>query len=220
MPSLGLSSLTELIAAYGYYAVFIIVMLESSGIPLPGETALVTAAIYAGTGHQLNIFLVVAAAAFAAMIGDNIGYWAGRRWGFGLLQRHFDEANLKLGQYIYFRYGGVIVFFGRFVAVLRAFAAILAGANHYAWPHFLLFNAAGGFVWACLFGFSAFLLGEEVHRLSGLFGAAMLGLAALCLGLAALLLRRQRERLLAEAELAFPGPLRTPTTARRRQSTT
>jgi membrane protein DedA with SNARE-associated domain len=216
MPSLGLSSLAELIAAYGYFAVFIIVMLESSGIPLPGETALVTAAIYAGTGHQLNIFLVIAAAALAAVIGDNIGYWAGRRWGFGLLQRHFDEANLKLGQYIYYRYGGVIIFFGRFVAVLRAFAAILAGANHYAWSRFLLFNAAGGLAWACLFGFSAFLLGEEVHQLSGLFATAMLALAALCLVLASLLLRRQRERLLAEAELAFPGPLRDPAAVSRR----
>jgi membrane protein DedA with SNARE-associated domain len=215
MPALGLASLAELIATYGYVAVFVLVMLESSGLPLPGETALVTAALFAGRGHGLNIVAVIAAAASAAVIGDNIGYWAGRRWGFGLLERHFDEANLKLGQYIFFRYGGAIVFFGRFVAVLRAFAAILAGANQYAWPHFFFFNALGGLIWACLFGFAAYSLGEAVHRFSGLFGATMLALAAIAAILASIFLKRERARLLIEAERMFPGPLRGPTGPRR-----
>jgi membrane protein DedA with SNARE-associated domain len=214
VPSPGLASLAELIASYGYFAVFVLVMLESSGLPLPGETALVTAALYAGAGHGLNIVVIVAAAAVAAVVGDNIGYWVGRRWGFGLLERHFDDANLKLGQYIFFRYGGAIVFFGRFVAVLRAFVAILAGANQYVWPRFFFFNAAGGLLWACLFGFAAYSLGEAIHRFSFLFGAGLFAVTAVGFILASVVVSRQRDRLLAEAERQFPGPLQRPKTSR------
>src|SRR5258708_26747475 len=125
-------------------------MLESAGVPLPGETILVSAAAFAGNKHSLDIWYVIAAAAGGAIFGDNIGFWVGREFGTSLLSRWgyligLDERKRKLGQYYLFaRHGGKIVFFGRFVALLRAFAALLAGANGLSPLRFLIFNAAGG----------------------------------------------------------------------------
>ncbi len=117
--------IAELIANYGYIAIFVIITLESAGVPCPGETVLISAAVYAGSTGNLNIGLVIAAAAAAAILGDNVGYWAGRRWGMPLLLRYghliaLDHGRLKLGQYLFRRHGGKIVFFGRFTAMLRA----------------------------------------------------------------------------------------------------
>ena len=124
----------DLVQTYGLWLVFVLIMLESMGVPLPGETALVSAAIYAGTTHGIGIVPVVVVAAIAAMVGDNIGYLIGRTVGFSLLVRygryvHLDEGRLKVGHYLFLRHGGKIVFFGRFVALLRALAALLAGTN-------------------------------------------------------------------------------------------
>jgi membrane protein DedA with SNARE-associated domain len=143
----------HLIGHYGYGAIFLIVMLESAGIPMPGETILVTAAVYAGTKHALDIRGVIAAAAGGAILGDNIGFWVGREFGESLLEKWghlvgLDARKRMLGRYLFARYGGLIVFFGRFVALLRAFAALLAGANGLAPWRFFAFNAAGGIVWA------------------------------------------------------------------------
>jgi membrane protein DedA with SNARE-associated domain len=112
----------------------VIVMLESAGIPMPGETILVTAAVYAGTRHALDIRWVIAAAAGGAILGDNIGFWVGREFGEPLLEKWghlvgLDARKRMLGRHLFARYGGSIVFLGRFVALLRAFAALLAGAN-------------------------------------------------------------------------------------------
>src|SRR5206468_5657823 len=151
------------ITQYGYFAVFVIVALESAGVPLPGETALVTAAIFAGQG-ALNIEAVIGCAAVAAILGDNMGYWVGREFGFPLLYRYghvlpIDEGKLKVAQYLFLRHGGKIVFFGRFVAILRTFVAFLAGVNKLQYGRFLIFNALGGVVWATLFGLGGYFLG-------------------------------------------------------------
>jgi membrane protein DedA with SNARE-associated domain len=142
------ASAQHLVGQYGYGAVFLLVMLESAGIPMPGETVLVSAAVYAGTRHGLDIRGVIAAAAAGAIIGDNIGFWVGREFGEPLLERWGDLIGLDsrkrmLGRYLFARYGGSIVFFGRFIALLRAFAALLAGANALSPWRFLIFNAAG-----------------------------------------------------------------------------
>ena len=145
--------LADLISAHGYWIVAIIVAVESMGIPAPGETALVTAAIFAGTTHRLDIVWVILAAAVGAIVGDNIGYMLGRRFGYSLLLRYgklvrIDEKRIKLGQYLFRRHGGKVVFFGRFIALLRAAAAVLAGTNCMDWRRFLFFNASGGVLWA------------------------------------------------------------------------
>jgi len=154
------SGLTHLLVTYGYWAVLLFVAIESTGIPFPGETMLLVAAIAAGTTHQLSIAFVIMAAASGAILGDNLGFWVGREGGYRLLRRYgryirLEERRLKLGQYLFLRHGGKVVFFGRFVAVLRAWAAFLAGTNRMRWPRFLLFNALGGIIWATLYGLGA-----------------------------------------------------------------
>lgn len=160
-----------LIQTYGLWVLFTLVMLESMGIPLPGETALVTAALYAGSTHQIGVAWVVLVAAMAAIMGDNIGYFVGRSIGVRLVARYgryvrLDESRLKVGQYLFLRHGGKIVFFGRFVALLRTYAALLAGVNRMSWPHFLIMNALGGICWALLFGGGAYLFGSQVKRVA------------------------------------------------------
>jgi len=203
----------HLIESYGYGAVFVLVALEAMGAPLPGESALIAASIYAGTTHKLNPYLIVLAAAAGAIIGDNAGYWIGRELGFRLLVRFgrhigLEESKLKLGQYLFIRHGAKIVFFGRFVAVLRTFAALLAGANRMDWRRFMLWNAAGGSVWAALYGMGGFLLGKEVERVSGPLRWTAIGLGILAVIGSAIFLRRNFKRLEEAAVRALPGPLR------------
>jgi membrane protein DedA with SNARE-associated domain len=200
------------LAHYGPWAVFVLVALESAGVPMPGETALVTAAVLAGHSHEGSIALIVAAAAGGAIFGDNIGFWIGREFGLRLLIRHgprfgLDEDRLRLGQYLFARFGGAIVFFGRFVAVLRAFAAVLAGANKVEPWRFFLYNAAGGILWATIFGLGGYVLGAQFHRIAGPFGAACFVVAAGLIFLGWRHFRRNEQRLIEAARRALPGPL-------------
>jgi membrane protein DedA with SNARE-associated domain len=168
--------------AYGYWAVFLFVAMESMGVLLPGEAILVSAAIYAGDTHNMRIDLIVAAAALGAIFGDNVGFWIGRTLGVRALEKYgsavgLDDRKLKLGQYLFIRWGGTVVFFGRFVALLRVLTALLAGANKLEPGRFFLFNAAGGIVWACLFGFGGYLFGAAIHDVAGPLGWTALTLA-------------------------------------------
>lgn len=205
-------TLTGVVASYGYYAVFLVIALESAGVPMPGETVLVSAAIYAGTKHGLDIRLVVLAAAAAAILGDNLGFWVGRRYGQGLLTRHgprggLDQRKQQLGRFLFKRYGGAIVFFGRFVALLRTYSALLAGANGLRPVTFFLWNAAGGITWACLFGFGGYLLGKGLERVAGPLGWIALALAVIGGVLLWRFYKRHEERLLdaVEREMAREG---------------
>ena len=199
------------LATYGYFAILVIVGMESAGIPMPGETVLVAAAILAGEG-KLQLWGVIGAAAAGAIIGDNCGYWVGREFGFRIAYRYgryvnLDERRLKLGQYLFLKHGGKIVFFGRFVAVLRAFAAFLAGVNRFNWERFFFFNAAGGVVWATIFGAGGFWLGRAFEAYTRPVGVAALAAAVVAFFLGARFVRHHEQALEAEAEKAFPGPL-------------
>jgi membrane protein DedA with SNARE-associated domain len=213
--SLGLFSdayVQQLIQAYGLWVVFFVVMAESMGVPMPGETTLVAAALYAGSTDRIDPYLLVAVAAAGAVVGDNIGYVIGRTLGLRLLLRYgsyvnLTEARLKLGHYLFLRHGGKIIFFGRFIALLRTFAPVLAGANEMPWPRFLLFNALGGICWSALFGFGAYAFGDEVVRIAGPFAAAMVAAAVLVAGLGVFYLRRHEQELQQRVERMFPGPL-------------
>lgn len=199
------AQISALLSAYGYGLVVVVVALESAGVPLPGETVLVSAAVYAGTTHNMNIAGVIGAAAAGAIVGDNIGFWIGREAGPPILERFGDMVGLdarrrKLGQYLFLRYGGAIVFFGRFVAFLRAYAALLAGVNRLEPLRFFVFNATGGVAWATIFGLGGYALGASFHRIAGPFGLAMLALAIVALVAGWRFYRHHEERLLDEAE--------------------
>jgi membrane protein DedA with SNARE-associated domain len=172
MELLSPSWMHELIRAYGLWVLFIVIMLESTGVPMPGETALVTAALYAGSTHQISLTSIVLAASIAAIFGDNIGYLIGRSIGIRLIVRYgsyvrLNHTRLKVGQYLFLRHSGKIVFFGRFVAILRTYAAMLAGINRMPWRLFLAMNALGGVCWALVFGVGAYLLGGQFERIAG-----------------------------------------------------
>jgi membrane protein DedA with SNARE-associated domain len=206
------NTLIELLATYGYLAVFFFIAIESTGIPFPGETMLITAAIYAGHTHRLNIVLVVAFAAAGAIIGDNLGFAIGRWGGYRLLRRYgkyirLHERRLKLGQYLFLQHGGKVVFFGRFVAILRTYAAFLAGTNRMPWWRFLVFNAAGGILWAALYGTGAYLLGTQIHNLSRTATIVGAILAVIAIVAFFVFLRRNEQRLMEEADKAIPDPL-------------
>ena len=179
-------------------------MLESIGLPLPGESLMIAAALYAATTHRLDIAFLVPVAAAGAIIGDQIGYFLGRWIGFRVLARWgrkigLNEDRLSLGRYLFRRYGPMVVFFGRFVALLRTFAAVLAGANRMPWHTFLLWNALGGIGWTSLYGFGAYLLGDAVKRVSGPIGIGMGVVGAIVLIAAFLFIKRNEHRLLEEA---------------------
>jgi membrane protein DedA with SNARE-associated domain len=207
-----LGDIPALIAAYGYGLILILVMLESLGLPLPGETTLITASIYAGATHDLTLIGIIVAAVAGAVIGDNIGFWIGDKVGSRLLIRFgprlgLTPAKIKLGQYLFMRHGGKVVFFGRFVAVLRALAAFLAGVNRMPWLRFFAFNVAGGIVWATLYACAAYVLGTRIHTMAGPVGFASLLLAAAFLVWLFLFMRQHETPLEQEAERAIPGPL-------------
>jgi membrane protein DedA with SNARE-associated domain len=205
-------ALDHLIATYGYGAIAIVIGLESMGIPLPGETILVLAAIYAATHVDLNIWFVATAAAAGAIMGDNIGYWLGLRFGYPLIRRYghlvgLTDGRIKLGQYLFLRHGAKVVFLGRFVALLRILVAFLAGANRMQWQIFLVANATGGVIWAFVFALGGYALGTVVFEFEGALRPILLAVAALVFFGCGFLLRHFEEQLQVKAEQALPGPL-------------
>ncbi len=146
--------MTHLLISYGLILLFGAVAIESAGIPVPGETALITAAILA-TPHQhhYSIVSVIAVASAGAIVGDNVGYWLGRKGGRALIERwgpakRYADKALPPAERFFEKHGAKAVFFGRFIAFLRVTAAWLAGISHMSWWRFLLWNAAGGILWA------------------------------------------------------------------------
>ena len=191
----------------------LIVALESTGVPVPGETGLITAAVFAGTTHRLNIWFVLLAAVVGAIAGSSIGYVIGRTLGHRFLIKygatlHMNERRIKLGQYLFQRHGGKVVFFGRFVAILRALASILAGVNYMDPRRFLFFNTAGAIVWSLVFGLAAYSLGHELERLRRPAAIALTAVAVLAVAGGFWFIRRHEAALEAEAEKALPGPVR------------
>ncbi|HEY7894675.1 MAG TPA: DedA family protein [Gemmatimonadaceae bacterium] len=192
-------SFLQLLRTYGYGLLFLVVALESLGVPVPGETALVAAAALAARGH-MKIALVVAVAAAAAIIGDASGYWIGRRGGIAFVRRfgkfvRMDDAKLAHVRRFFERHGAKTVFFGRFIALLRTWAALFAGMGEMPYGQFTLYNASGGIVWAAVFGTVGYLFGRNLERLQNIVGDASWALAAVIVaaGVALWIWRRRRE---------------------------
>jgi len=205
--------LEQIISTQGYWAVGLVVGLESMGLPLPGETILVLAALYASATHGLDIWGVIGAAIAGAIIGDNIGYLLGRRVGYQLLLKWgpglgITDDKIKIGQYMFIQHGVKAVFFGRFIAVLRILAAFLAGLNRMCWKRFLIANAVGGVIWAMIFGLGAYTFGKSLLQVKGPLGVVFLIIAVAAFFIGLRFVRAHEAQLREAAERALPGPLR------------
>jgi membrane protein DedA with SNARE-associated domain len=194
----SLINVDHLIEVAGYPLLFLLVMGETSGVPIPGETALITAAVLASRG-KLQIEWVIALAATAAIVGDNIGYLIGRKGGRWLLERpgRFHRQRLEVlrtGEPFFKRHGPKAVYFGRFVLGLRVWASWLAGATRMPWRSFVLWNALGGITWATGIGLLAYFLGSSAGNAIEAFGIYGLVAALVAVVSAVVLHRRARRR--------------------------
>src|SRR3954453_4578010 len=198
--------MASLVSDYGLFLLFVLVAMESAGIPLPGETALVAAGVLAARG-DMDVVAVIAVAATAAIVGDNIGYWAGRlggrrllqRW--GPLERHASRV-LPWSERFFERHGGKTIFLGRFVAVLRVTAAWVAGISKMHWWLFFLWNAAGGIVWAVTVGLVAYYAGHAAAAAISRYGLIAGVAIVVLLVVGAFVFRFVRRRMLrAESEV-------------------
>jgi len=202
----------HLIETYGYWAVFFLVGLESFGVPLPGETALIAAATYAGATHRLSGAAIFGIAAAAAIIGDTCGYWIGNKGGYRLLLRYghivrFDEPKVKVARYLFDNHGGKVVFFGRFVSVLRTYAAFLAGTTRMRYRRFLVFNVSGGIIWAGVYTLAGYFFGHTLSKLSTPIDLTLIAAAVAAIVAGVLITRRHYAELLRKAQVAYPEPL-------------
>ncbi len=182
---LSTETLSELLRTWGYGIIFVAMLLENAGLPLPGETVTLLGGYAAGSG-QLQVLGVMAAAAAGAILGDNIGYWVGRRagWGLilrvgGLLRQSPEQLDRLREQFL--RHSGKSVLLGRFVAVLRVIAGPMAGAVGMPYPRFLLCNAIGAVLWAGTMVSLAWLGGRWIPFETMMLGVVQFGLGALAL---------------------------------------
>jgi membrane protein DedA with SNARE-associated domain len=189
---------TGFVRDYGLIIVFLTVGLETSGVPLPGETALVAAAVLASQGH-FSIVSVIVVAAAAAILGDNVGYWLGRTLGRGFLQRYgvvrrFSERVLPPAERFFRRHGGKAIFFARWLSGFRIAGAWIAGFAHMPWWRFLLWNAAGGIAWAATVSLVAYYAGHAAADAISTYGLIGAGVVAGLVVLAVLALHFWRRR--------------------------
>jgi len=190
--------LTRLLLLYTYPVLLLLVLLESLGIPLPGEIALVTAAAYASHG-RISIAVVIALAAIGASVGGVLGYWIGVKGGLPLITRYggyigVRKSHVEKAHAFFERNGSKTILFGRFVAVLRTWASVIAGAACMSFPKFVTYNTLGSLVWAIVFGFLGFYFGRDLPLLERYISRASFGVFALAaLGLVAFLFYKRRK---------------------------
>lgn len=197
---MNVDSLLQTIPPFAVYIIVgVVIGMESLGIPLPGEIALVSAALLASR-HTLDInpVGVGAAATIGAVVGDSIGYSIGRKFGMSLFERlgkrfpkHFGPGHVALAKQLFNRWGVWAVFFGRFIALLRIFAGPLAGALKMPYPHFLAANASGGLLWAGGTTAVVYYLGIAAERWMSRFSWVAL-VVAVAIGLVVTLLLKER----------------------------
>jgi membrane protein DedA with SNARE-associated domain len=161
----ALETITGLLGQWGYWIVFLGVMLENAGVPLPGETILLAAGFFASRGH-LSVATVAAVAAAGAMLGDNLGYWVGRKLGRTLVIKYgkyvwLTEKRFSDMERFFERHGAKTVAVARFITGFRVFTALFAGASHMLWQRFLLFNALGAIVWAAVITVIGYFFGHS-----------------------------------------------------------
>jgi membrane protein DedA with SNARE-associated domain len=202
----------DLIHHYGAWVVFVLVFLESIGLPLPGEAILISAAIFAGTTHNLSIARVLVSAVVGAILGSIIGFWIGDRYGYPLLLRYgsyvgLTQTRIKIAQYLFRRQGMAVVLIARFVAVLRSVVGFIAGANRMPFARFMIANSAGAVVWALFYGLGAYFLGKGIEEFARPVAITLAVIGVVVVITMIRYLRRKEQELAAAAEREIPGPL-------------
>ena len=202
VPLASIQGFVESHSQWALLIMFALLALESFGLPVPGETALIACSVLASQG-SLSIAWVVVVGIAAAIIGDNLGYWAARKGGRPLLERHrltrdYAEKYLPKGERFFAKHGGKAVFIGRFVAVLRVTSAWIAGISHMHWWRFLAWNAAGGIVWATGVSLISYYLGDAAAQAIGRNGLFAAGGAVLLTALGFLVVKQLEKRMLDE----------------------
>ena len=201
----------QLLQNWGYWAVFLLVGAESLGIPLPGETILIAAGVYAGSTHKLSVWGIWLAAVAGAIIGDNIGFAIGRHGGYRLVRPLRPLCPIRRveaqGRDVRVRpsrwQSGVL---RAFRSVLRTYAAFLAGTSRMHWPRFLFWNATGGVLWASIYTFGSYFAGNAIERVQdGQLRTRRR--SGGCRHRRIVAVRRKANQLVLRAEEAFPGPL-------------
>lgn len=167
--------ISHLIDNYGYAIVVMLVMAEGVGLPLPGETALITAAAFSAQSHRLSIFGVIIASFVGATAGGIGGYWIGRSGGLPFLTRHgrmigISKKHIAKARKFFTKHGPKAVFLARFIAIVRMFAGLLAGVTNMRFRVFFLWNALGALTWSILFGVLGYMFGNNLPRLEHLVG--------------------------------------------------
>jgi membrane protein DedA with SNARE-associated domain len=203
MTLFSLHHLTQLLHAYGNVVLGGVIGLESIGLPLPGETLLIAAAVLAGTTNQLNIVFVILSATVGAIAGQCAGYGIGWGIGFRLLRRYggyigMTDRRLAFGRMLFRRHGVKVMFASRFVVLLRTLAALLAGANRMPLARFMVGNITGSVAWSLLYGLGAYLLGHEAKQLAGPVAIGVGSVVAAALLATGLYARRREQQLLAQ----------------------
>ena len=189
----------RLLQTYTYPVLVGLVLLESLGIPLPGEIALVTAAAYASLGH-ISIYVVIILAALGAIVGGALGYLIGLRGGLplvlhyggyiGVRRRHVDRAHA-----FFEKHGAKTILFGRFIAILRTWAAIVAGGAGMSFPKFVIYNSIGSVVWAIVFGWLGYYFGRDLPLLESYISrVSLVLLVALAVGILTLVFWKRRKK--------------------------
>ena len=183
--------------AWGYWAVILGLVMEDAGVPLPGETILIFASFLAYKYHQLHLWLIILAAIAAASMGDNIGYWIGRKGGRPLLMRwkhllHVNDDDIAAGEDLLDRRGDLTIFFARFIWGLRMLAGPLAGVLRMEWRRFALFNFLGACAWVCAVSGAGYLFGSQFENLEHFFKRADIAIMAGVAGLGFYLWRRHK----------------------------
>jgi membrane protein DedA with SNARE-associated domain len=195
-PNISLERVLDWYAEYGYWAVFVPVLLETAGLPLPGETSLLFAGVASSTG-RIDVFWTIVVGSSAAIIGDNIGYAIGRFGGRRLVMRlaHIGgiEKSLAWGEAYFARRGGITVFFARWLPGLRIFGAWIAGMVHMKWWKFALWNAAGGIAWCTSIVLLGHFFGKSIHVVEKVLGVGGV-IVLIALAVVALVLWRRHEK--------------------------
>jgi membrane protein DedA with SNARE-associated domain len=202
-----LSTLLSYFEQYGYWVVFFGVMLENAGVPVPGETTLLAAGFFAALGH-FNLAIVMAVACLGAVLGDNAGYFIGRKLGRATLLRYGRYVGLTPKRFSMFEsffesHGDKTILVARFITGLRVFAALLAGAAHMQWPRFALYNFLGAVLWSIAIALAGYFFGHSWHLLEKWIGAIGAGaLAAIIIAGVVIFVVRRRKRRAAETAAA------------------